>query len=47
VATLANHMKLIGYEAFDFFGGGKKVSVEEIVEIVDASNYYDFLFRPK
>jgi FkbM family methyltransferase len=47
VATLANHMKLIGYEAFDFFGGGNKVSVDEIVEIVDANNYYDFLFRPK
>jgi hypothetical protein len=47
VATLANHMKLIGYEAFDFFGELRKVSVEEIVEIVDANNYYDFLFRPK
>jgi hypothetical protein len=25
----------------------RKVSVDEIVEIVDANNYYDFLFRPK
>lgn len=47
VATLANHMKLIGYEAFDFCDDKRKLTIEDIVQIVDANNYYDFLFRPK
>jgi hypothetical protein len=40
-------MKLIGYEAFDFCDDKRKLTIEEIVQIVDANNYYDFLFRPK
>lgn len=47
VAGLARHMDLIGYDAFDFCAGTKNVTVDEIVQIVDAHNYYDFLFRPK
>ena len=47
VRGLVHSMDCEGYEVIDFCDGKRKVTVGEIVQIVDANNYYDFLFRPK
>ena len=47
VRGLVHSMDLEGYEVIDFCDVKRKVTVGEIVQIVDRHNYYDFLFRPK
>jgi FkbM family methyltransferase len=47
VRGLVHSMDCEGYEVIDFCDDKRKVTVGEIVQIVDANNYYDFLFRPK
>ncbi len=47
VAAMVEHMEFHGYKPYTFRDGIELVTKEQVVEIVSAHNYYDFLFSKK
>lgn len=47
VAQLVDYMSLVGYKPHTFRYDVEPVTKEQVVEIVSAHNYYDFLFSKK
>jgi FkbM family methyltransferase len=48
VHGMVSYMEQLGYEPYDFVEGSvKPLSADEVVRIVEANNYYDFMFVHK